>query len=129
MSTRMMQDPVTNLILPSEFVEERASLKKSINKIVDDVVSSHGHIKGTYFLTLHAKFDSNDQTVFRVDEPKLTKQLPSFRSNTLVYFVSNSRGIKELLWMVAPKMKGEKLKIEFNKKGVAYLQAKGAMPS
>jgi len=31
--------------------------------------------------------------------------------------------------MVAPAKKGEKLKVEFNKQGVAYLQAKGAMPS
>jgi hypothetical protein len=31
--------------------------------------------------------------------------------------------------MVPPKLKGEKLKVEFNKEGVAYLQAKGAMPS
>lgn len=129
MSTRMMQDPVSKLILPQKFVDEKQSLKKSINQVIENVVRSHGHIKGTYYLTLHAKFDPFDPTVFRIDEPKLAKKLPSFISNSLVYYVNNTRGICELLWMVAPKKKGEKLKVEFNKEGVAYLQAKGAMPS
>ena len=47
----------------------------------------------------------------------------------MVYFVSPKSGLCELLWIVAPKKKGQKLKVEFNTKGVAYLQAKGAMPS
>ena len=47
----------------------------------------------------------------------------------MVFWVSPIKGIVELLWMVAAKKKGQKLKVEFNNKGVAYLQAKGAMPS
>ena len=129
MSTRMVQDPVSNLILPQQFVDERTSLSKAINELVENVVRSQGHIKGTYFLTFRAKFDPRDPTVFSIAEPKLSKKLPSFISNSMVYYVNNTRGICELLWMVAPKKKGEKLSVEFNKKGVAYLQAKGGMPS
>jgi len=124
----MMQDPVTKLILPSNFIDERTSLKRTLNDLVDKTVSSVKY-DSNYFLTIHAKFDKFDPTQFRISEPKLTRELPSFRNNTLVYFVSPKRGLKELLWMVAPKLKGEKLKVEFNKTGVAYLQAKGAMPS
>jgi hypothetical protein len=126
---QMMECPTSGLILPSQFIEEKTSLKKTINDQVERIVRSHGHIKGTYYLTFHAKFDPQDPTVFRISEPKLSRQLPTFRSCTLVYWVSNDRGICELLWMVSPKKKGEKLEVEFNKKGVAYLQAKGAMPS
>ena len=126
---QMVQDPVTNLILPNKFIDERTSLSRAINECIENVVRSHGHIQGTYFLTFHAKFDSINPDEFRISEPKLSKKLPQFRSNTMVYYVNNNRGIKELLWMVAPKKKGEKLKVEFNKEGVAYLQAKGAMPS
>jgi hypothetical protein len=46
----------------------------------------------------------------------------------MVFWVSNKRGICELLWMVT-RGQDNKLKVEFNKTGVAYLQAKGAMPS
>ena len=128
MSTRMMQDPVTKLILPEKFIDERTSLKRTLNELLEKTVSSVKY-SSNYFLTIHAQFDKFDPTVFRISEPKLTRELPSFRSNTLVYFVSPKQGIKELLWMVAPKKKGQKLKVEFNKEGVAYLQAKGAMPS
>jgi len=128
MSTRMMQDPESNLILPQRFIDEKTSLKKTINDLVERTVSSVKS-NSNYFLTIHAMFDRVDPTVFKVSEPKLTRKLPGFRSNTLVYFVSPKRGLKELLWMVAPNQAGEKLKVEFNKTGVAYLQAKGAMPS
>ena len=124
----MIQDPVTNLILPAKFIDERTSLKRALNELVDKTVSSVKY-DSNYFLTIHAKFDNIDPSVFKISEPKLTRELPSFRSNTLVYFVSPKRGLKELLWMVSPRKKGEKLNVEFNKKGVAYLQAKGAMPS
>jgi hypothetical protein len=126
---RMMQDPVSKLILPTKFIDERTSLKNTINELVEKIVRSHGHIDGTYFITFHAKFDKYDPSVFKISEPKLTNKLPSFISNSLVYYVNNTKGICELLWMVAPKKKGEKLKVEFNTEGVAYLQAKGAMPT
>lgn len=125
----MMTCPNSGLILPKQFIDEKTALKKVIDDYVDQVTRQYGYIKGNYFLTFHAKFDPKNPNNFNVDAPKITKKLPPFLSNTLVWFVSNTRGICELLWMVAPKKKGEKLKVEFNKTGVAYLQAKGAMPS
>jgi len=119
--------PTSGLLLPSEFIEEKTSLKKEINKLVEDSVNQMQHLKDNYFLTLHAKFHNGDE--FYIDQPIASLKIPPFTSNQFVYWVSNSRGICELLWMVPPKKKGEKLKVEFNKKGVAYLQAKGAMPS
>jgi hypothetical protein len=124
----MIQDPVSKLILPAKFIDERTSLSMAINELVEKTVSSVKY-DSNYFLTIHAKFDPTDPTIFRISEPKLTKEIPGFKSNTLVYWVCPKRGIKELLWMVAPRKKGEKLHVEFNKEGVAYLQAKGAMPS
>jgi hypothetical protein len=128
MSTRMMQDPVSKLILPAKFIDERTSLSRALNELVEKTVSSVKY-DSNYFLTIHAMFDKGDPTIFKISEPKLTKEIPSFHSNTMVWWVCPKRGIKELLWMVTPKKKGEKLKVEFNKDGVAYLQAKGAMPS
>jgi len=126
---RMMQDPVSKLILPQKFIDEKTSLTNEIKRIVEYVVNTHSSVREPYFLTFHAKFDSMNPKEFRISEPKITKKIPGFKSNSMVYWVSNERGICELLWMVAPKLKGEKLKVEFNEKGVAYLQAKGAMPS
>ena len=65
---------------------------------------------------------------FVVNRPVITRKLPPFVSNTLVFWVNNQKGICELLWIVTRKSNG-KLKIDFNTEGVAYLQAKGAMPS
>jgi len=127
--TAMMKCPDSGLILPKRFVAEKTALTKVITDYVDNVTRTNGHIKGTYYLTFHAKFDPNNPSNFKITEPKLTKSLPSFISNSMVYWVSNEKGICELLWMVSPKKKGEKLKVEFNTQGVAYLQAKGAMPS
>ncbi len=126
---KMNQCPITGLILPREFIDEKQALKKLIDDYIEKVTSDFSHIEGTYFITFHAKFDKFDPSQFNLDQPKITKKLPPFLSNTLVWYVNNRRGIRELLWMVPPKMKGEKLRVEFNKEGVAYLQAKGAMPS
>ena len=125
----LMECPTSKLILPRKFIDEKQSLKKSIDEWVERAVQEHQHIEGSYFLTFHAKFDPCQSGVFKIDAPKVTKQLPPFISNSFVWWVCNKRGICELLWMVAPRRRGEKLKIEFNKTGVAYLQAKGAMPS
>lgn len=125
----MMQDPTSGLMLPRQFVDEKQALKKQIDEWVDRAVHEHQHLKDTYYLTFHAKFDEYDPSVFTVDAPKITHRLPPFLSNSLVFWVNNKRGICELLWMVSPKKKGDKLKVEFNKTGVAYLQAKGGMPS
>ena len=127
-NSKMIECPDSGVLLPREFVDQRVALAKVIDDYVDDVTRQFQHLTHTYFLTFHAKFDESDPTNFMVDPPKVTKDLPPFLSNTIVYWICNKRGIKEVLWMVAPKSKGEKLKVEFNKKGVAYLQAKGAMP-
>lgn len=122
--------PATGLILPKQFVDEKQALVNLINEYVDKVTREYGHIEGTYFITFHAKFNPQDPSEFMMDPPKITKKLPPYVSNTLVWWVCNKRGVSELLWMVAPKLPGQKqLKVEFNKSGVAYLQAKGAMPS
>ena len=66
---------------------------------------------------------------FSIDAPVMMYKLPPFVSNQMVFFVSPKRGLCEMLWMVPAKKKGGKLNVEFNKTGVAYLQAKGAMPT
>lgn len=126
MHENLLQDPVSGLMLPRQFVDEKTALKKVIDDVVDKTVNSYQHLRDTYYLVLHAKFDRLDAEKFVVSPPMVTSRLPPFVSNQLVFWVSNKKGICELLWMVTRK-KG-KLKVEFNKKGVAYLQAKGAMP-
>jgi hypothetical protein len=128
MNQACLQDPGSGLILPRQFVDEKVALKKTIDDIVDSAVLSNQHLKYSYYLTLHAKFDKFDPGVFNVSRPVITDRLPPFVSNQMVFWVSNKKGICELLWMVTRGTNG-KLKIEFNKTGVAYLQAKGAMPS
>lgn len=123
----LMQDPVSGLILPRQFVDEKQSLKKVIDDIIDDAVLANQHIRETYYLVLHAKFDKKDGSQFMVSQPVITFKLPPFISNQMVFWVSNQKGICEMLWMVSKK--NGKLAVEFNKTGVAYLQAKGAMPS
>ena len=124
----MCECPETGLILPTKFIDEKQSLKKSINELVDNAVNDLSYVKENYFLTIHALFDQYDPSIFKFSQPKATEKIPKFMSNTLVYWVSNKRGICELLWMVPAKRPGEKLKPVFNTKGVAYLQAKDAMP-
>lgn len=114
-------------MLPRDFVDQKIALKKVINDLVDAAVNANSHIKENYFLTLHMKFASSGD--FNVSAPVVTMSLPPFMSNQFVFWVSPSKSICELLWMVAPKKPGQKLKVEFNQKGVAYLQAKGAMAS
>lgn len=121
--------PSTGLVLPKQFVDEKQALVKLINDFVEKVTSDYSHIDGTYFITFHAKFNPQNPEEFMMDPPKITKKIPPFVSNTIVWWVCNKRGVSELLWIVAPKLPGRKLKVEFNKTGVAYLQAKGAMPS
>ena len=126
---KLTKCPDSGLILPSEFIDHKRSLKKCIESYVDSILNDYQHISQPYFITFHAKFDPLDPSVFTIDAPKLTTKLPPFISNSLVYWVNNKSGIHELLWMVAPKKPGEKLHVEFNTEGVAYLQAKGAMAS
>lgn len=123
----MMLDPGSGLTLPRQFVDEKQALKKVIDELVDKAVLANDHLKETYYLTLHMKFDDFNQ--FSISAPIVSFKLPPFTSNQLVFWVNNKDSICELLWMVPAKRAGEKLKVEFNKKGVAYLQAKGAMPT
>lgn len=124
----LIQDPISGLLLPRQHVDEKLALKKVIDDVVDNAVFSNQHLKKTYYLSLHAKFDPIDPSQFIISPPVITYRLPPFTSNQMVFWVSNEKGICELLWMVT-RGKDKKLKIEFNKTGVAYLQAKGAMPS
>lgn len=127
-SKDVLQDPASGLFLPRQFVDEKQSLKKVIDDVVDTAVLSNQHIDQVYYLSLHAKFDNLDPSKFVISRPVITYRLPPFIANQLVFWVSNKKGICELLWMVT-RGKDKKLKVEFNKTGVAYLQAKGAMPS
>lgn len=128
MTTNLLPDPVSGLMLPRQHIDEKQSLKKVIDEVLDRAVMENQYIRENYYLTLHAKFDKYDPTKFMISSPVITFRLPPFVSNQMVFWVSNKRGICELLWMVTRDDKG-KLKVEFNKSGVAYLQAKGAMPS
>jgi len=125
---KMSKCPVSGLILPTKFIDEKQSLKKSIDDAVESAINDMGDFEDNYFLTIHAKFDQHDPETFRIGTPKATTKIPQFISNSFVFWVSPNRGIRELLWMVPPKKTAEKLKVEFNKEGVAYLQAKQAMP-
>lgn len=124
---QMMQDPVSKLMLPRQFVDEKQALKKVIDDLVDRSVRANDREKRNYYLTLHAKFNTLNPTQFEISPPMVTYRLPPFMANRLVFWVSNTKGICELLWMTSKK--NGKLNIEFNKEGVAYLQAKGAMPT
>lgn len=121
----MKFDACSGLILPEQHIDEKASLKKVIDELIDRCVLDNQHISENYFLSLNAKF-RGDQ--FQISQPVISYRLPPFVSNSFVFWVSNKKGICELLWMVPAKVPGQKLKPEFNTKGVAYLQAKGAMP-
>lgn len=128
MTANLLQDPKSGLLLPRQFIDEKLALKKVIDEVVDKAVLANQHIKETYYLSLHAKFDRLDPSQFVISPPVITYRLPPFLSNQMVFWVSNKKGICELLWMVT-RGQDKKLKVEFNKTGVAYLQAKGAMPS
>jgi hypothetical protein len=127
MASQLMQDPKSGLMLPRQFVDEKQSLKKVIDEILDNSVLANQNIKQTYYLSLHAKFDKHDSSKFMISQPVITYKLPPFVSNQMVFWVNNQKGICELLWMTSKK--NGKLAVDFNQTGVAYLQAKGAMPS
>ena len=123
----MVHDPVSRLILPRHFVDEKVSLKKVMDDLLNDVVNANQHIRETYYLSLHAKFDKRDSSKFMISQPVIAFKLPPFITNQWVFWISNQRGICELLWMTSKK--NRKLAVEFNTSGVAYLQSKGVMPS
>ncbi len=123
-----MQCPASGLMLPRQFIDEKKALKKVIDEVVEKACSDYSYVKGTYYLTLHAKFDKMNPGTFNISPPTASYKLPRFISNTFVFWVCNRRGICELLWMISSKVPGQSLKVEFNTQGVAYLKAQGAMP-
>lgn len=126
--TNLLQDPKSNLLLPRQHIDEKQALKKVIDDVIDNAVLSNQHIRENYYLTVHAKFDQHDPSKFVISPPIISLRLPPFMSNQMVFWVSNKKGICEMLWMVT-RAKDRSLKVEFNKSGVAYLQAKGAFPT
>src|SRR5690349_25082926 len=100
MTANLLQDPASGLLLPRQHVDEKIALKKVIDDVVDNAVLSNQHISKTYYLTLHAKFDKFDPGKFVVSRPVISYRLPPFTSNQMVFWVSNKKGICELLWMV-----------------------------
>ena len=125
--TDLLKDPQSGLMLPRTFVDEKQALKAEIDALVDRCVLDNQHLKENYFLLMHAKFNKSG-TTFTISQPVISYRLPPFIANSFVWWVSNSRGICEPLWMVPAKKNG-KLKVEFNTSGIAYLQAKQAMPA
>src|SRR3989337_2945748 len=118
----LMQDPTSKLLLPRHFIDEKVALKKVIDECLDEAVYANQHLKETYYLTLHAKFDKFNPDEFHISEPVVTFRLPPFVSNQFCFWVNNQKGICELLWIVTKK--NRKLAVEFNTQGVAFLQAK-----
>lgn len=126
---KMSVDPETKLILPEKFIDEKTSLKNEINRLVSDAINEMNKETRDYLLVFHARFSKHDPSLFQVSTPIATFKIPPFMANQMVYYVSNRRGLCELLWMVSPNLKGEKITVEFNKEGVANLHKKGVMPS
>lgn len=113
----------SGLIVPKEFRDEKEFLKESMSKIVEETIEDNQHIKGRYFIVFHGKFDQLSGDALRM-HTSVVKRLPVFMTNQVVFYVDNRRGLAEWLWSVTPDKK-----VQFNTQGVAYLQAKGAMPS
>jgi len=112
------------LLVDPAFIDEKELLKSYLNKAVDTIVMQNQKRTEPYFILFHEKFDGQDSRM----KISVDKKLPGFITNTIVFWVCNRRGICEWLWTVPPKVNGQKQPPEFNKTGVAYLQAKGAMP-
>jgi len=113
------------LLLDPAFIDEKEMMKSHLNKAVETIVNQNQKRTEPYFIVFHEKADAVNSRM----KISVSTTLPSFVTNQIVFWVCNKRGICEWLWTVPPKEKGQKLRVEFNKSGVAYLQAKGAMPS
>jgi len=113
----------SGLLIPSTFFDEKEMLKENLNKTVEETLSANSNVKGRYFIVFHARLDKRNLNALGTS-CSVVRNLPRFMTNQIVFYVDNSRGLCEWLWTVTPNKK-----VEFNTKGVAYLQAKGAMPS
>ena len=114
-----------NLLINPDFMDEKELLKMYLAKAVDTIVLQNQRKSDPYFIIFHEKSDSINSQM----KISLSDLLPSFVTNQIVFWVCNKRGICEWLWTVPPKEPKKKMRVEFNTEGVAYLQAKGAMPS
>ena len=114
-----------DIILHPDFIDEKELLKQYMGKAVDTIVMQNQNKKDPYFIVFHEKSDSINSQM----KISTSNTIPNFVTNQIVFWVCNKRGICEWLWTVPPKEPGQKMRIEFNTSGVAYLQAKGAMPS
>lgn len=113
------------LLLHPDFVDEKEMLKKYIDKALETIVNQNQHRTEPYFIIFHEQSDaSHSRQKIRVE-----RKLPGYITNSIVFWCDNRRGICEWLWTVPPRQKGKKMRVEFNTSGVAYLQAKGAMPA
>ena len=114
------------LLLPDYLIEEKEKLKMYLGQAIDTIVLKNQHRDEPYFVIFHEKMDHQGVSRQKI---RIENRLPGFLTNSIVFWVDNRNGICEWLWTVPPKEDGKKLKVEFNKSGVAYLKAKGAMPS
>jgi hypothetical protein len=124
---KLRECPHSGLMLPQQFIDEKEALKKVVDKCIENAVMSNQHIDGTYYLCFNGKFDKHSGDLV-VAQPVISRRLPPFCTNQFVYWVNNQKGICELLWVCPGRGQDGKLRVDFNKEGVAYLQAKGAMP-
>jgi len=113
----------SGLLLPKGFIDEKEFLKENLNKVIEETVSEYQHLKGHYFIMFHGRLDKKNLNALRTSATVM-KTLPGFVTNQIVIYVNNSKGLAEWLWSVSPRKK-----VNFNTSGVAYLQAKGAMPT
>jgi hypothetical protein len=113
------------LLLDRAFIDEKELMKSYLNKAIDTIVMQNQKKTEPYFVIFHEKADAENSQM----KISVSNELPGFVTNQIVFWVCNRRGICEWLWTVPPKEQGKKLKPEFNTSGVAFLQAKGAMPS
>ena len=124
MSIQPLTQFENELLLSPEFQDEKEQLKRYLGKAIDTIVLQNQHRTEPYFIIFHEQSDGVNSR----QKISVKTYLPSFVTNQIVFWVFNRDGICEWLWTVPPRVKGQKLKVEFNTTGVAYLQAKGAMP-
>lgn len=124
MSVKPILD-LPGLLVDPAFIDEKEMLKSYLNQAVDTIVLQNQNKKEPYFVVFHEKSDLNDSQM----KISISHSLPGFVTNQIVFWVCNTQGICEWLWTVPPRERGKKLRVEFNTEGVAYLKAKGAMPS
>lgn len=111
------------LLLPKDFVDDKEAIKENLTKAIEEIVLKNQRKDGRYFILFHSRFDAVNRMNLR-QKIKIYDDLPGFITNSIVFWVDNRRGLCEWLWTVRPDRQ-----VEFNQKGVAYLQAKGAMPT